>query len=102
MEQGHPMFDIGNIRDHSDYSFQAQIQDHHNVFGDMYWCNHLCVSDSQEPMKQNQFYLLKFGREFMSRPEVGTGGLGLSIPPETIIAGEISILTSRDLIDKGN
>jgi len=45
--------------------------------------------------------LVKFGREFMSRPEVGSGGgSGFAIPPETIMRGEISILTSRDLIDK--
>ena len=32
--------------------------------------------------------LVKFGREFMSRPEVGAGGPGFSIPPETIMRGE--------------
>ena len=37
----------------------------------------------------------------MNRPEVGTEQPGgYSIPPQTIINGEISILTSRDLIGK--
>ncbi len=45
--------------------------------------------------------LVKLGREFMNRPEVGTEQPGgYSIPPQTIINGEISILTSRDLIGK--
>jgi len=44
--------------------------------------------------------LVKFGREFMNRPEVGPSGPGFTIPPDTIIRGEISILTSRDLLLK--
>lgn len=46
--------------------------------------------------------LVKFGREFYSRPEVGNGTdrSALSIRPETIIRGELSVLTSRDLSSK--
>jgi len=42
--------------------------------------------------------LVKFGREFLQRPEAG-GGTGFAIPPDRIMRGEISILTSRDLIN---
>jgi uncharacterized protein involved in exopolysaccharide biosynthesis len=42
--------------------------------------------------------LIKFGREFLQRPEAGAG-TGFSVPPETIMRGEISILTSRDLLN---
>jgi uncharacterized protein involved in exopolysaccharide biosynthesis len=42
--------------------------------------------------------LIKFGREFAQRPDAGTA-TGFSIPPQTIMRGEISILTSRDLIN---
>ena len=42
--------------------------------------------------------LVKFGREFLQRPEAGAG-TGFSIPPETIMRGEISILTSKDLLN---
>ena len=42
--------------------------------------------------------LVKFGREFLQRPEAGAG-TGFAIPPDTIMRGEISILTSRDLIN---
>jgi uncharacterized protein involved in exopolysaccharide biosynthesis len=46
--------------------------------------------------------LVKFGREFLSRPEAGSGTdrSALSIRPETIIRGELSVLTSRDLSSK--
>ncbi len=47
----------------------------------------------------NSILLVKFGREFFQRPE-GGAGTGLAIPPETIMRGEISILTSKDLINK--
>jgi uncharacterized protein involved in exopolysaccharide biosynthesis len=45
--------------------------------------------------------LVKLGREFMRTSE-GTGGSpqGLMIQPETIMKSEISILTSRDLIQR--
>jgi uncharacterized protein involved in exopolysaccharide biosynthesis/Mrp family chromosome partitioning ATPase len=44
--------------------------------------------------------LVKFGREFTPRPEVGGDtGRGFSVPPETIMRAEMSLLTSRDLID---
>lgn len=43
--------------------------------------------------------LVKFGREFLQRPESG-GGSGFSVPPSTIIRGELSILTSRDLTNR--
>jgi uncharacterized protein involved in exopolysaccharide biosynthesis len=42
--------------------------------------------------------LVKFGREFLQRPEAGAGE-GASVGPETIIRGEMSILTSRDLMN---
>jgi polysaccharide biosynthesis protein PslE len=42
--------------------------------------------------------LIKFGREFLQRPEAGAGS-GFAVPPETIIRGEISILKSRDLLN---
>jgi uncharacterized protein involved in exopolysaccharide biosynthesis len=42
--------------------------------------------------------LVKFGREFLQRPEAGAG-TGFSIPPETIMRGEISILMSKDLLN---
>ena len=47
--------------------------------------------------------LVKFGREFFSRPEAGSGterSAALTIRPETIIRGEMSVLTSRDLSSK--
>lgn len=43
--------------------------------------------------------LIKFGREFLQRPGEGEG-TGLSIPPQTIMRGEIGILTSQDLMSK--
>jgi uncharacterized protein involved in exopolysaccharide biosynthesis len=42
--------------------------------------------------------LVKFGREFMTRPEEGR--TGQVIPQQAIIAGEITILTSRDLLTR--
>jgi polysaccharide biosynthesis protein PslE len=42
--------------------------------------------------------LVKFGREFLQRPEAGAGS-GFAVPPETIMRGEISILTSSDLMN---
>jgi polysaccharide biosynthesis protein PslE len=42
--------------------------------------------------------LVKFGREFAQRPDAGTPS-GFSIPVQSIMRGEISILTSRDLIN---
>ena len=49
--------------------------------------------------------LVKFGREYIYRPEVGERGssdMGPLIPPnqEEVINSEIQILTSRDLIEK--
>jgi uncharacterized protein involved in exopolysaccharide biosynthesis len=44
--------------------------------------------------------LVKFGREFMTRPEAGAGGGNFAVPPQQIISGEVSILTSRDLLRK--
>jgi uncharacterized protein involved in exopolysaccharide biosynthesis len=43
--------------------------------------------------------LIKFGREFAQRPDTGTA-TGFSIPALAIMRGEISILTSRDLINR--
>jgi polysaccharide biosynthesis protein PslE len=58
-------------------------------------------------MQQVQTYeakgmlLVKFGREFLNRPEEsGKPGSSPSIPPQTIVAGEITILTSRDLAER--
>ncbi len=52
--------------------------------------------------KAKSVLLIKLGREFMSGPEVGGRGgeAGFSVRPDTIIRGEISILTSRDLMEK--
>jgi uncharacterized protein involved in exopolysaccharide biosynthesis len=47
----------------------------------------------------NSILLVKFGREFFQRPESGAG-TGLAVQPETIMRSEISILTSKDLINK--
>lgn len=46
--------------------------------------------------------LVKFGREFFARPEVGSGTdrSSMAIRPETIIRGELSVLTSKDLSSK--
>jgi polysaccharide biosynthesis protein PslE len=43
--------------------------------------------------------LIKFGREYLSRPEERTGSTS-SIPPQTIMSGEMSILTSLDLFSR--
>lgn len=43
--------------------------------------------------------LIKLGREFFNRPEPGPSG-GSSIPLDSIAKGEISILTSQDLLSK--
>ena len=51
----------------------------------------------QQTYEAQSVLLVKFGREFTSRPDVGERGL--SVPPETIIQAEISLITSRDLID---
>lgn len=44
--------------------------------------------------------LVKFGREFLQRPDGGGGGGGFAVPPETIMRGEIGILTSQDVVKK--
>lgn len=43
--------------------------------------------------------LVKLGTEFTSRPDAGSdSGRGFSVPPETIMRAEMSLITSRDLI----
>lgn len=44
--------------------------------------------------------LVKFGREYVYRPEVGDKSPMISINQEETVNSEISILTSRDLIEK--
>lgn len=41
--------------------------------------------------------LIKLGREFSPRPEVEIGRGGFSVPPETIMRAEMSLITSREL-----
>ena len=44
--------------------------------------------------------LVKLGREFMRGPEAANQAPGYAIAPDTIMKGEISILTGKDLIGK--
>ncbi|OPY80547.1 MAG: Chromosome partition protein Smc [Syntrophorhabdus sp. PtaU1.Bin153] len=44
--------------------------------------------------------LVKFGREFVGRPEVGDERPRTAMPFQAIVTGEISILSSRDLLQK--
>jgi uncharacterized protein involved in exopolysaccharide biosynthesis len=44
--------------------------------------------------------MIKFGREFIYRPEVGDGGPMVNFNLDGIINAEIRILTSRDLLEK--
>jgi uncharacterized protein involved in exopolysaccharide biosynthesis len=98
MEQGSPMFDLGNIRDLLAIVFKHKykiIITFLVIFAGVTIFAFLIP----RAYEAKSVLLVKFGREFMSRPEVGTGGPGFSIPPETIMRGELSILTSRDLMN---
>ncbi len=53
----------------------------------------------QRVYESQSVLLVKLGREFTTRPEVGDAGRGFSVPPETIMRAEMSLMTSRDLIN---
>ncbi|HEY3277993.1 MAG TPA: hypothetical protein VGJ94_15350 [Syntrophorhabdaceae bacterium] len=44
--------------------------------------------------------LVKFGREFLQRPEEPKSASAPSIPPQAILNGEMNILTSRDVLTR--
>lgn len=97
MDQGHSAFDISNIRDILTILFKHKFKilvTFLVIFaGVTMFAFRLSNMRSYE---SKSVLLVKFGREFMNRPEEGRPGP--VIPQQAIIAGEISILTSRDLL----
>lgn len=99
MEQLNQPFDVSNIRDLLTVVFKHKRKII-ITFLIIFIGATLVAFQSKRLYEAKSVLLVKFGREFMSRPEVGSGNPGLAVLPETIIRGEMSILTSRDLISK--
>jgi len=98
MEQSHQPFDLSSARDILTIIFKHKY---------IILITFLIISAgvtlyafSLKRVYESQSVLLvKLGREFTSRPEVGGDtGRGFSVPPETIMRAEMSLITSRDLI----
>ena len=98
MEQSHQPFDLSSARDILTIIFKHKY---------IILITFLIISAgvtlyafSLKRVYESQSVLLvKLGREFTSRPEVGgDSGRGFSVPPETIMRAEMSLITSRDLI----
>ena len=98
MEQSHQPFDLSSARDILTIIFKHKY---------IILITFLIISAgvtlyafSLKSVYESQSVLLvKLGREFTSRPEVGGDtGRGFSVPPETIMRAEMSLITSRDLI----
>ena len=98
MEQSHQPFDLSSARDILTIIFKHKY---------IILITFLFISAgvtlyafSLKRVYESQSVLLvKLGREFTSRPEVGgDSGRGFSVPPETIMRAEMSLITSRDLI----
>ena len=99
MEQSHQPFDLSSARDILTIIFKHKY---------IILITFLIISAgvtlyafSLKRVYESQSVLLvKLGREFTSRPEVGGDtGRGFSVPPETIMRAEMSLITSRDLIN---
>ena len=98
MEQSHQPFDLSSARDILTIIFKHKY---------IILITFLIISAgvtlyafSLKRVYESQSVLLvKLGREFTSRPEVGgDSGRGFSVRPETIMRAVMSLITSRDLI----
>ncbi|HVN95520.1 MAG TPA: GumC family protein [Syntrophorhabdaceae bacterium] len=98
MEQNYQPFDFTNIRDLLTIVFKHKYKIFITFLVIFIGVTALALI-MPRPYESKSVLLVKLGREFMNRPEVN-GGSGFSVPPDTILRGEISILTSRDLISK--
>ncbi len=100
MEEGHQFFDITNVRDILTILFKHKYKIIAAFLAISIGATVFAFVFAPPPRyAAKSVIMVKQGREFLSRPEVGDGGRGLSIPAQAIIQSEINILTSRDLID---
>ncbi|HBA53537.1 GumC family protein [Syntrophorhabdus aromaticivorans] len=97
MEKGTQLFDIANVRDILTVLFKHKykILIAFLIIGIGVTIFAFSMPTTYE---SKSIVLVKFGREFMARPEEGRTGATPTIPPQAILAGEIRILTSRDLL----
>lgn len=99
MVQTHSMFDISNVRDILAILFKHKYKILAAFFAIFVGVTIFAFQSTQSKSYESKSILMvKFGREFMARPEEGRPGP--VIPQQAIIAGEISILTSRDLLTR--
>ena len=91
------IFDLGNIRDILTIVFKHKYLIVTTFLTIMIGVT-LFAFQLKPTYESSSVLLVKFGREFASRAEVGSERSGFSVAPETIIRGEISILRSRDLL----
>jgi uncharacterized protein involved in exopolysaccharide biosynthesis len=97
MEQEHSLFDISNVRDILTILFKHKFKIIITFLLISVGATIIAFQINESKSYESKSVLLvKFGREFMARPEEGRPGP--VIPQQAIISGEISILTSRDLL----
>jgi uncharacterized protein involved in exopolysaccharide biosynthesis len=99
MEQEHSLFDISNVRDILTILFKHKFK----IFATfLIICIGVTMYAFQLPKtyESKSVLMVKLGREFLARSEVGPDTARSSVSPETIMRGELSILTSRDLLIK--
>lgn len=99
MEQSHQPFDMSSARDILTIIFK-----HKYKILITFLLVSICAviyafyTTSVKIYESKSVILVKFGREFRGRPEEGT--TGQIVPQQSIIAGEIGILKSRDLLTR--
>lgn len=99
MEQSHQPFDLSSARDILTILFKHKYK---ILFTFLVITIGVTIfafySTRVKTYESKSVILVKFGREFMARPEEGR--TGQVVPQTSIIAGEIGILKSRDLLTR--
>lgn len=96
MEQSHQPFDLSSARDILTILFKHK----HKII-----ITFLIISIGvtlyafllKRTYEAQSTLLIKLGREFTARPEVGAGS-GFAVPPETIMRAEMSLINSREIM----
>jgi uncharacterized protein involved in exopolysaccharide biosynthesis len=97
MDQTKQVFDITNVRDFLTIIFKHKKKVFFTVCI-IFVASILFALQLKSVYESQSLLLIRFGREFIQRPDTGGGG-GFSVP-ETIIRSEMSILSSRELREK--
>jgi polysaccharide biosynthesis protein PslE len=99
MENTNQGFDFTNVRDLLAIVFKHKYKVL-ITFVVIFVIGILAALQTRPVYEARSVLLVKFGREYLQRPDGGAGGGGFAVPPETIMRGEIGILTSQDVVKK--